>query len=86
MDEGIDPTQMCQTLVHKIAQSKQLMAVTDPDILVLFEDWLDELEGEVIGYAKKHGAAEIGKLAATLGLSSNGAAFLITKLKKENKI
>jgi len=86
MDEGVDPTHMCQTLVHKVAQSKQLMAVTDPDILVLFEDWLDELEGEVIGYAKDPAATEIGTLAANLGLSANGAAFLITKLKKENKI
>ena len=44
MGEGVDPTQMCQSLVDKVAQSKQLMAITDPEILVLFEDWLEELE------------------------------------------
>jgi len=48
MGEGVDPTQMCQSLVDKVAQSKQLMAITDPEILVLFEDWLEELEGEVV--------------------------------------
>ena len=47
MGEGVDPTQMCQRLVDKVAQSKQLMAMTDPDLLVLFEDWFEELEEEI---------------------------------------
>ena len=42
---------MCQSLVERVARSKQLMAVSDPDLLVLFEDWLDELEAEVISLA-----------------------------------
>ena len=32
---------MCQKLVDRVAQSQQLMAVADPELLVLFEDWLD---------------------------------------------
>ena len=55
MGEGVDPTQMCQSLVDKVAQSKQLMAITDPDLLVLFEDWFEELEEEIISLVKKHG-------------------------------
>jgi len=43
MDEGVDPTKMCQSLVDKVAQSKLLSAVSDPAILFLFESWLDEL-------------------------------------------
>ena len=52
MGEGVDPTQMCQRLVDKVAQSKQLMAMTDPDLLVLFEDWFEELEEEIISLVK----------------------------------
>ena len=47
MGEGVDPTQMCQSLVDKVAQSEQLLAIADPELLVLFEDWLEELEAEV---------------------------------------
>ena len=43
---------MCQKLVDRVAQSKQLLAVADPELLVLFEDWLDELEAEVITLAR----------------------------------
>lgn len=82
MGEGIDPTQMCQTLVHKVTRSKQLKAVTDPDILVLFESWLDELEEEVAGYLRQHPGGNAADLAASLGLSRSGADFLLAKLRR----
>lgn len=86
MGEGVDPTQMCQTLVHKVAQSKQLMAVTDPEILVLFESWLDELEDEVINRLRQHPGSDAADLAEHLGLSRSGADFMVAKLRRENKI
>jgi hypothetical protein len=86
MDEGIDPTQMCQNLVEKVAQSKQLSAVVDPEVLILFENWLEELESEVISFVKKSGSSDPLDLAEELGLSRSGATFIITKLKRENKL
>lgn len=86
MDEGVDPTRMCQSLVDKVAQSKQLMAVADPDILVLFESWLEELEEEVLAHIRLKPDVDPLDLAETLGLSKSGATFLITKLQREKKI
>jgi predicted HTH transcriptional regulator len=86
MGEGVDPTQMCQSLVDKVAQSKQLKAITDPELLVLFEDWFEELEEEVISLVKRHGAMSAGELAAKIGVSRRGATFLLSKLKREVKV
>jgi hypothetical protein len=86
MDEGVDPTQMCQTLMDKVFQSKQLKAVADSEILVLFENWLDELEEEVISKVKKHPSQEFAVLAEGLGLSRSGTMFLLTKLRREGRI
>jgi hypothetical protein len=86
MDEGVDPTHMCQTLVDKVFQSRQLKAVADPEILILFEDWLEELEEEIIKQVQKSGSEDMGELARGLGLSQVGINFLITKLKREEKI
>jgi hypothetical protein len=77
---------MCQKLVNRVAQSRQLMAVADPDLLVLFEDWLDELENEVVSLAKQHGPLSPEDLAHKLGLSERGATFLMSKLSREGKI
>jgi hypothetical protein len=86
MGEGVDPTQMCQSLVDKVAQSEQLMAITDPDLLALFEDWLGELEAEVLSMIKKYGLEDEQKLSNELGLSSRGVTFLVSKLRREEKI
>jgi hypothetical protein len=86
MGEGVDPTQMCQRLVDKVAQSKQLMAMTDPDLLVLFEDWFEELEEEVVSILKNHGPLSPAELAERTGLSLRGSTFLLSKLEREGKL
>ena len=86
MGEGVDPTQMCQTLVDKVAQSKQLMAITDPDLLVLFEDWFEELEDEIVSLNSKYGPLSSEDLAKRIGLSLRGATFLLSKLNREKKL
>ena len=86
MGEGVDPTQMCQSLVDKVAQSKQLMAITDPDLLVLFEDWFEELEDEIITLAGKYGPLNEEELARRIGLSLRGSTFLLSKLRREGKL
>lgn len=72
---------MCQSLVQRIAQSKQLQAVADPAILDLFENWLDELEGEAGAYLDMHPDVDLTVFARDLGLSGSGAVFLLTKLR-----
>lgn len=86
MDEGVDPKKMCRGLFDKVARSEQLASVTDPEILVLFEDWLEELEREVIRLVKTSAGEAPGSVAEKAGLSRAGALFILSKLKKEGKI
>jgi predicted nucleic acid-binding protein len=86
MDEDTDPTKMYQSLVEKVAQSRQLSAVADSEVLVLFESWLEELEREVIAFTKKTNSPDPMDFADGLGLSRSMADFLVTKLKREGKI
>jgi DNA-binding MarR family transcriptional regulator len=86
MGEGVDPTEMCRSLVDKVAQSKQLRAIADPELLVLFEDWLEELEAEVIKRLKSDNSQSEKEIAERLGLSRRGAHFLLSKLKREGRI
>jgi len=86
MDEGVDPTAMCRSLVEKISQSEQLRSVTDPEILILFEDWLEELENEAVTVMRRGGSTAPEDVSRELGLSEAGAMFLVTKLKRDGKI
>ena len=86
MDEGVDPTAMCRSLVEKFSESEQLRSVADPEILLLFEDWLEELENETVTVIRHRGALTPADLSKELGLSESGAMFLLTKLKRDGKI
>ncbi len=77
---------MCRSLVDKVTRSQQLLAVTDPELLVLFEDWLEELEEEVVAVVKETASLDAAALARRLGLSQAGAAFLIAKLQGEGRL
>lgn len=69
-----------------MAQSKQLMAITDPGLLVLFEDWFEELEDEIISLAGEFGPLDARELAKRIGLSLRGSTFLLSKLRREGKL
>jgi hypothetical protein len=77
---------MCKNMMAKVAQSEQIKAVVSPEVLMLFEDWMEELEHEALRAIKKAGVADPMALAEDLGLSRSGAQFLIAKLKKEQKL
>ena len=86
MDEGVDPKNMCQSLVEKIGQSEQLKSVADPELLILFEDWLEELENEALNLLKSNPPVSAKWLSEKLGLSESGSLFLMKKLQGEGKI
>ncbi len=76
---------MCQTLVERVARSRQLSAIADPELLVLFEDWFEELEDEVRRVTQGRESMDEAELAARLGVSRRGAAFLLSKLERERQ-
>lgn len=86
MGAGVDPTQMCRRLVDKVGRWEQLFAVTDPNLLVLFEDWMEVLEEEVVTLVKEQGISDPDLVAQKLGLSPAGAAFLLTRFKQEGRL
>lgn len=72
--------------MEKISQSEQLRSVTDPEIFILFEDWLEKLENEAVTVIMLGGPTAPEDLSRGLGLSESGSMFLITKLKRDGKI
>jgi hypothetical protein len=86
MGEGVDPTQMCRSLVNKVKQFEQLRTFADPELLVLFEDWLEELAEETLTLVNETGLRDATALAKQLKISRSGADFLLGKLQKEGRL
>jgi len=86
MGEGVDPTKMCQSLVGKVNRYHELAEVADPEIMVLFEEWLEALEEEMVAVAQEGGSLNPKTFSQKLGLSHAGAEFLLAKLGREGKL
>lgn len=86
MGEGVDPTKMCQSLVGKVSRYRELAEVADPEVMVLFEEWLEALEEEILAVAQEGGSLNPKSFSQKLGLSQAGAEFLLAKLRREGKL
>ncbi len=60
------------------------MAVADPELLVLFEDWLDELENEVVLLVKERGPVSLTELARKLTVDKAGNDATNAKFDPKN--
>jgi hypothetical protein len=81
MGEGVDPTEMCQSLVDKVERSRRLLAQAEPDIVLLFEEWLEALEEEGAALLTSDPSLDAPGLARRMGLSDAGARFLLERIK-----
>ena len=86
MVEGIDPVRMCRGLMDKMAESEQLKSEADAGILILFQDWLEQLEEEAMKVVERTGSINPIRLADELGLSESGGVFLVARLKQKRKL
>jgi len=77
---------MCQSLVDRISRSRALNSIAEPELLPLFEDWLEELEKEFLRQVELSGSSDPALMARDLGVSIAGAQFLKAKLEQEGKI
>lgn len=85
MGEGVDPTEMCQSLVDKVERSQQLIASIDPEFVLLFEEWLEALEEEAAALVKADPSLNSEGLGHKLGISPMGAQFLLERLQGKGR-
>ncbi len=77
---------MCRSLLEKVTRADQLMRVAEPELLVLFEEWLEELAEEAAGVVKDLGAADPAAVARRLNLPQAGTEYLLNKLRREGRL
>lgn len=77
---------MCRSLLEKVNRADQLMQVAEPELLVLFEEWLEELAEEAAAVIQELGAADPAAVARRLNLPPAGTEYLLNKLRREGRL
>jgi len=83
MDEGIDPQNMCHHLYGAMGILNELSAQASEGLIVIFQEWLEEVEQECSAILEKEPSCSSKDMARRLGIPEDSAAFIVNKLKSK---
>jgi len=80
------PWDMCKKMMSGISKSSELATYATPEIRQLFEEWMVQIEEEILIHVKGSTSIDIGKIAEQFKLSKESVIFILTGLAKKGKI
>ena len=83
---GFNPMEMCKKMMSSINQSSELATFATPEIRGLFEEWIGQLDHEVIDFVKQTKSTNPDELAAHLKISKDSAVYLLSRLAQRGVI
>lgn len=84
--EKFMPMDMCKEMMSSLRQSHKIATLATPEVQGLFEDWVEQIEHEILDYLKDKDAVEIKDLAAQFKISKDSAYYFVTKLAQKGKL
>ncbi|HBE78771.1 MAG TPA: hypothetical protein DDW65_13495 [Firmicutes bacterium] len=84
--DGFNPMDMCKKMMSSINQSSELATFATPEIRGLFEEWVGQLDNEVLDFVKKTKLTNPDQVAAHLKISKDSAVYLLSRLAQKGKI
>jgi predicted HTH transcriptional regulator len=83
---GESPMSMCHKMMSNISRSNELATYATPEIRGLFEEWIAQLDAEVLDFVKQTQSTNPEKLAEHLKLSKDSAIYLLSRLAQRGKV
>lgn len=84
--ERFMPWDMCKEMMSSIQQSQRIATLATPEVQGLFEDWVEQIEQEILEYLKDEDTVDIKDLANHFKISKDSAYYFLTKLAQKGKI
>ena len=84
--EKFMPWDMCKEMMSSIHQSHRIATLATPEVQGLFEDWVEQIEQEMLDYLKDKDSVDIKGLANHFKISTDSAYYFLTKLAQKDKI
>jgi len=67
-------------------QGSQTLALATPEVQGLFEEWVVQIEQEILNTLGSGGATDIDTLAKNITMSKESAVYLIARLASANAV
>ncbi|MHB1682615.1 MAG: hypothetical protein ACYCYO_07270 [Bacilli bacterium] len=81
MDEMGGMMRMCRTMTDSVAKSADMAGFATDEIRGLFQDWLNQVEAEVLAYLSENGGQiDVAGIAGRLSISEKSARHIVGSL------
>ena len=82
----MNPIEMSKEVLSAISHSYELATYSTPELRGLFNDWLREIEHEVLEFLKDRDKVDPDEVSQLLRLKRESVIFILSKLARERKI
>ncbi len=83
---GFNPMDMCKKMMQTDSRSNEMAEYDKPELRGLFEDWLQQINEEILEYIKKEGKVIPENIAKKLNLSIESVNTILGKLAQQGKL
>lgn len=84
--EGDMPWDMCHNMMSSFQEHVEATKFATPELRQLFEEWVEQIEQELLQFVEQAGHVDPEKIAEHFKLSKESVIFLLTRLAKQGKI
>ncbi len=82
----MNPVEMSKEVISAISHSYELATYSTPELRGLFNDWLGEIEREIMEFLTDRNRVVPDEVAEHFRLQRESAIFILSKLAREGKI
>jgi predicted transcriptional regulator len=80
------PWDMCKKMMSKMAASNSREADTTPEMRQLFDEWIAQIEEEIMDFIGQSESIDVHKISEHFKLSDDSVASVLTRLAQKGKI
>ena len=84
--EDFSPMDMCRKMMSSMGEGQNIESFATPELRNLFNDWIQQINEEILGFVQTHQSASVEQVAEHLKLSANSVAYLFGTLAQEGKV
>ena len=85
-DNSFNPKQMCESMMKSVESTAKLAGQANSEVQMLFEEWLEQVEEELLEILKDEQNLDIQNISNKLRVSEESVLYFLSKLVREKKI
>jgi hypothetical protein len=85
-EQDSNPMDMCKEMMKNMSRNNDIATFATPEVRQLFEDWVQQVDDEIINIIKTDNTITPEQIAEQLKISKDSVLYFLTRLAQKDKI